>query len=340
MLYRWLDDPSLVQPIEVDAQFAARLADVDPTEDLLVELSVTTSQFTGGQRVAVAVAGEDVLLAADENDGAGWRIVGGTLARFGAAPWFGDPIQSVLVIGSDARWNEDVFSQRADSIHIVTAVADQSAGAIVGIPRDSYMPNPNGSNRKVNGVLAGYGAEGVVETIQTYSGMEIDGYIITGFLGFSQLIEGFGPFEIFLPQAIRGGLPGFRNFPEGDSVIEGDDVLLLARIRKTLPQGDFDRSFNHGVIMKAVLDNIQTRSIRQLPMLLGLLNATTHTDLSAAELLRLGAVAYYLDNDLVTNHVLPGRAGRAGEASVVFLSAGADELLADLADDGLINSDQ
>ena len=80
------------------------------------------------------LGGDDAVLAADEGDGTGWCIVGGTLARFGLASWYGDPIQSVLVIGSDARWNQDMFSQRADSIHSIYMSSRGSlARAVLGI---------------------------------------------------------------------------------------------------------------------------------------------------------------------------------------------------------------
>jgi hypothetical protein len=44
-----------------------------------------------------------------------------------------------------------------------------------------------------------------------------------------------------------------------------------------------------------------------------------------------------LEIDEIENVVLPGTLGRAGAASVVRLTSGADDMLADLGDDGLLS---
>ena len=47
--------------------------------------------------------------------------------------------------------------------------------------------------------------------------------------------------------------------------------------------------------------------------------------------------AFTLDPDHVENVVLPGSLGTAGGGSVVFLGDDANAMIADLADDGLLN---
>lgn len=340
-LYGWLFDDDAAEPAGLPPELALHLAAASSPASLEVDASTASAALQFGRKVAVVTADDDVVLLADEADGTGWHIVGAKLPRFGLAAWYGPSTRTVLIVGSDARWQEDALGARSDSLHIVTAVPDANAGSIVGIPRDSWVANPNGRNQKITDILALFGPEGTLETVRSISGAPIEGYILTGFLGFELLSADFGPFEIDLPQPIRGGLSGFPNFPEGPQTIEPtENLLLLARIRKTLPSGDFDRSRNHGIIMKAALAEVQRRGITELPLLLQFLDEATWTDLGVGDLLTLGAAAYELDVDGVNNVVVPGGVGTAGGGSVVFIGDGADAVFADVSDDGLVSPQQ
>ncbi len=200
------------------------------------------------------------------------------------------------------------------------------------------MTTPSGRNGKITDVLANHGPEGVFDTVVAVSGAPIDGWLLTGFLGFEILYRNFGPFEIDLPARIPAG-SGFPGFPAGPQVVDpSEDLLLLARIRKTLPNGDFDRSFNHGVIMQGALREVRRRGIDELPEMIRILEDVTFTSFSAGELLNLGATALLLDPDKVDNVVVPGSVGStSGGASIVRIGSGADAVFADQADDGLLN---
>ncbi len=284
-----------------------------------------------GSRIAVATIEEDAVVVVDDGDG--WRVVGASLPRFGLGPWFGDTTRNVLIIGSDARWDEDVFRARADSLHVLFSNPAAGTGAIVGIPRDAWIPSPSGGNIRINSTLASSGPEGTFTAVEQLSGMELEGYIITGFLGFEIIARNYGPIEVNLPLAVQGGLPGFPDYPAGPQEIDAEELLLLARIRKTLPDGDFGRQLNGGRIIQSALSLAQTRGIEDLPRAVWILMEASHTDLSAEQLATLAATAFELDPSRVANVVLPGRTGDVGEASVVFLDdAGSAELWADAAD--------
>lgn len=316
-----------------------RISAVAPLPLTGVQTQTSVAELKYGPRVAVVHNGDDIVLAASDAPGAPWQIVGIKMPGRGIEATYGPPVRRVLVLGSDARWNQDALAQRADSIHVVTAVPAQAAGSIVGVPRDSWVASPSGGRTKINGILTSHGPEGLVETVGRLWDVEVEGYIITGFLGFEVMMREFGPLPVDLPNRIRGGLPGFPNFPEGPQEIGAEDLLLLARIRKTLPNGDFDRQFNHGIIMQAGIDAVQERGIVVLPQLIKILEDSSWTDLAASELLTLGATAYELDSSLVTNHVIPGSVGAtSGGASIVRVGGGAVAMFADQNDDGLINS--
>jgi hypothetical protein len=88
--------------------------------------------------------------------------------------------------------------------------------------------------------------------------------------------------------------------------------------------------------MLAVLNLLQMNDIADTPEIVKLLLEHTWTSLTPTDLIQLGATLHALDADAINNVVLPGNLGRAGPASVVHLTPEADEMLADLGDDGLL----
>jgi anionic cell wall polymer biosynthesis LytR-Cps2A-Psr (LCP) family protein len=131
----------------------------------------------------------------------------------------------------------------------------------------------------------------------------------------------------------------WANYPAGPQTLTPQRALRLARIRKGLPRGDFDRSFNQGLIMQAAMDMIQLTGIDLLPEWTRILTASTWTDLSTEDVLTLGAATFFFPSDALVNTVLPGRVGTAGSASVVFLDDSAEDIYRDL-EDGLLTIEE
>jgi len=330
-LYSWLADRRNDAPILPDG-LVDHIGDtvrVDPGE----VGAATTAELETGDRVAVARVDTDIILLVDE--GSGWRIVGAALD--GLTPWLGDEPRMVLVLGSDARVGQNQQRYRADSVHILTVVPDVSAGAVVGFPRDSWVQGPNGGIKLTN-LMAGRGPEVMLETVTDLTQLEIEGYFVTGFLGFTNLIEELGGLFIDLPKVMRSG-NNWANYPAGPQTLTPQRALRLARIRKGLPGGDFDRSLNQGLIMQAAMDMVQLTGIDALPQWVRVLTENTWTDLSTEDVLTLGASAFFFESTELVNTVLPGRVGTAGAASVVYLKDEAEDVYRDL-EDGLLTAEE
>lgn len=295
---------------------------------------ITTSELESGDSVAVARIDSDVILLVD--GGGGWRIVGGALD--GITPWLGEEPRMVLVLGSDARVGQNQQRYRADSVHIVTVAPDAGAGAIVGFPRDSWVEGPDG-NDKLTHIMAGRGPEAMLETVTTLTNLDIEGYFVTGFKGFTALMTELGGLFIDLPSTMRSG-NNWSNFPAGPQTLTPTRALQLARIRKGLSGGDFTRSLNQGRIMQAAIDMIQVPGIELLPDWVRILLDNAWTDLPTEDVLTLGASIYFFSSDQLTNIVLPGSVGNAGSASVVFLDDEAEDVYRDLEDDGLLTVEE
>lgn len=300
----------------------------DPAAAQPVSAQASTGTFKGAN-VAVVSLGDDLVLAV--GDATGWRIVGGHWPGLGITNFYGTGPRVIAVVGSDARPGEDVERTRADSIHFVGANPAGGA-AIVGLPRDSYVPVPGHGKRKITGSLALGGPDLMMAAFRDLSGLPLEGYVLTGFSGFSSGIDAvLGGVEVTVPFAIND-IKAKAVLEAGQQLLNGFDALAFARARKTVPGGDFTRSSHQGVILLGAAKGVKAMGAMAVPGLMEKADPFLHTDLSAEQLLTFAFMTITADVDAVPNVVAPGRAGTAGGASVVFLADSVGALFADLAD--------
>jgi anionic cell wall polymer biosynthesis LytR-Cps2A-Psr (LCP) family protein len=301
--------------------------------------SATTAALEGGDRVGVVrLDTDDVLLVADE--GEGWMVVGADMPSLAVPPWFGGSPRRVLVLGSDARRGGDPPIHRMDSIHILTAVPEQRTGTILGYPRDSWVTTDYGSMRVNALTSSGRGPDVLFDFFTDEWGVPLEGWILTGFAGFEDLVAAtLGRLRITIPISIPTQ-EWFDGFPKGEQTLTPLRVLDFARTRKLIPGGDFTRSYHQGIVMLAVLTRLQEGTVDDVPMLLQDLVRFTETNLTASDLVQLGAAAMDMDIGSITNEVLPGTIGRAGGGqSVVLLDPGFEDIVTDVVDDGIRDSE-
>ena len=347
--YSWMADARHPTPDVADG-LIAHVTAATPTRPATLTARAATADLPNGDGVAVVHVAEDLLFMVREGTGP-WRIVGTQIA--GAGTWLGDEPRRLLVLGSDARVGQNQLRYRADSIHIVTLDPSGEGGTIVGFPRDTWVTRdeivagnetaqlpagdlPGGGSKWTN-LLAGRGPEIMLGTAEVISGADLEGYVITGFKGFDALIGELGGLEIDLPSSMNTG-NNWANFPAGEQELTPKRTLQLARIRKGLPRGDFDRSVNQGRIMLAALGMVQVMGVDALPGLTATLVDHAWTDLETESLFTLAAAAFLTSPDDLANVVVDGSVGTAGAASVVYID---DDMVAatfaDLADDGILD---
>mgnify|MGYP001825415365 CR=1 FL=1 len=330
--YNWLADDRNPEP-KIPASMLENFTAAEHPVPRAAIVKGVVHELSSGDSVAVAHVGDDTLFLV--KDDKPWRLAGAILP--GLLPWLGDGPKLLLVLGSDARPGQNQQKLRADSIHLVGVDPSRSMGSIVGFPRDAWVQGPAGGSKFTN-VMANRGPDAMLETMTDLTELEIDGYVVTGFVGFEGLIRSFGGLQISLPRAISSGIKGWQDYPRGSQKLGPTAALRLARIRKTLPGGDFARSANHGLIMKAAMVMIQAQGVDELPELLDVLLDNVWTDLTTEELLQYAASVFILETDEMLNMVMPGSVGKAGSQSVVFLARRSPDIYADLAD-GVIDDE-
>ena len=263
--------------------------------------------------------------------------IGRAHAEFTPALDGSEPI-FILFIGSDARPGQAVDRQRADSLHLVGINVEQQKAAILGFPRDSWVPIPGRGTQKINASMVFGGPPLVVDTIEALTGITIDYYVLTSFEGFKAMVDSIGGMVVDVQVPMHDPYAKSEWDP-GRYRLNGHDTLAFARDRKSLSSGDFGRSENQGRVFLFALRQFRKEYAKDPTRFLtwagaGLRN--TESTLSLRETLELALTTVSISPKDVENMVTPGTTGSEGGASVVYISSSAQAIYRDMADDGLV----
>lgn len=268
-------------------------------------------------------------------DGQPWRPAIG----FQTSEAFPRAVAYILVIGSDARPNEDVRRTRADSIHLLAINPTSRQGTLVGFPRDSYVDIPGHGKDKINNALALGGPDLLAETVRRVTKLPVDFYVLTGFEGLKMIVDELGGVDVNVTRRMNDKASGAL-FEPGWHRFNGAEALAFSRNRNDVAAGDFSRSEHQGLVMLSALAKMRAEvsDDQGVARWTGILLRRAELNLPMSRLPQLGALARRLDPNRLTNVVAAGRVGMAGRASVVYLTDGAYRLFDDLRPDGVIGS--
>ena len=295
---------------------------------VVVKGAVSTWQ---GVPIAVVTSGRDVTLAVKAPR---WKVVGGWWPSIGVpAPSLGGA-RRILLAGSDARPGQSVNTSRADSLHIV-GVDGHGGGGVLGIARDSYVNLASGGKGKINSALTFGGPTGLQRTVASATGVPLEGYVITGFVGFKKTIDGIGGLPIRVPVAVRGA--GADVYVKaGPNKLTGREALAYGRQRHSVAGGDFGRSANQGLLIMAAGAFTKLVGPARLPGILHAAAPNVSTNLSAEQVLTFAAGVFVTRSRKVHNRVAAGGFGMTGDGqSIVLWDTKARRLFADIRDGNL-----
>ncbi|MGZ4124012.1 MAG: LCP family protein [Actinomycetota bacterium] len=244
----------------------------------------------------------------------------------------------VLVIGSDARPGQPVTATRGDSLHIVSVNPRLRRGAIVGIPRDSFVSIPGHGTSKINAALFYGGPELVVRTVEQLTGVHIDAYLLTGFDGFHHLIDGIGGLHLTVPYPMNDANSG-AHFRPGPTNLNGREALAFSRDRHDVPGGDFGRSMDQGRVIVATLRALRSAFAKDPGRLLPWLASASRfikTDLSLSQMTQLLLAASTFQPGRIRNTVVSGSGAVVNGQDVVRLGSSAFAVFRDVRHDGVL----
>lgn len=228
-----------------------------------------------------------------------------------------DKSYNILVLGSDSR--TESFKGRADSIMLVRIDHQKDKIMMASFPRDSRVAIPGSGYNKINAAYVFGGGDLAVKTVENFSGVKIDGYVVTNFRGFIRAIDALEGVKINLETPIHDRFAGpFLN--PGEQTMSGLKALAMARSRKAVKGGDFGRAANQQKIIKAVIEQEKIKS-NMRAVVVKTIDLLSHvdTDLSLGELIKIGLFVKSIEESNISGVVLKGSTGMVGGASVVVL---------------------
>ena len=224
----------------------------------------------------------------------------------------------ILFLGSDARPGQSVTRSRADAIQLTGVNLKTGHATMIGIPRDSYVGIPGHGSEKINAAMYFGGPKLMGRAVGDLVGVQPDYVFTTGFDGFRRMVNAIGGVTVKSKFAFSDPVrpQGYR---VGPNKLNGFQAMIFARIRKSFPRGDFDRSANQQDVMRGILAKVRGGMDKPGFMERGVLSVVRNmnTDLKPSELYRLAQAATRIELRKLRGCVVLGGIGSVGGASVV-----------------------
>ena len=208
---------------------------------------------------------------------------------------------TILLLGIDSEEAsiKSSSSFNGDTIMLISFDPETLHATMFSIPRDTYVRMACGGNlTKINAAAWG-GTKCMVKTVENFTGLTIDYYAKINFRGVIDLVDVLGGITVDVPMDFcesnedRMEGPGYEIcLNKGVQVLNGKQALALARHRKTLPLGDFQRGQNQQLVVEGMINQAKTiRNVNDLYKILDTISDNIDLSMTTEELLSFYNIA-------------------------------------------------
>lgn len=223
---------------------------------------------------------------------------------------------TILLMGVDSA--EEELSSSAfngDSLMLITFNPETLNTTMLSIPRDTYVPITCFSGQAKSKIThaAWYGETCMINTIENFTGINIDYYVKINFKGVTKIVDTLGGIEVDVPYSFCesdssrrfGNNTIFIN--QGLQTLNGEQALAFSRNRHTWPEycgkeysnyvsNDFVRGQNQQTVVKAILNKIKQKGdLATVYKLLDVVSNNMETNMTTNEILSL----YNIGKDVI-----------------------------------------
>lgn len=192
---------------------------------------------------------------------------------------------NILLIGQDRREGEK--RARSDTMILCTFNKLRKTLTMTSFLRDLYVQIPGYQNNRINAAYTAGGMKLLNQTLERNFGVTVDGNIEVDFTQFSRIVDLLDGVTMELRQdeaeAINKAFPG--NLTAGVQLLNGEQALAYARIRKLDADGDFSRTDRQRKLLTALLSTYQNSNLTTILSLLDEILPMITTDLTQTEIL-------------------------------------------------------
>ncbi len=219
---------------------------------------------------------------------------------------------TILVMGVDST-AEDISSGSAfngDALMLVTFNPSTLNSTILSIPRDTYVPIMCFRNQISNKIThaAWYGESCMIDTIENFTGIDVDYYIKVNFKGLVNLVDALGGIEVDVPitfceqDSNRRWGEHTLYIKQGLQVLDGEQALALTRHRTDSSRcgdyyvknymNDFKRGLHQQLVLGAILNKAkEINSTSKIYSLLDVVEKNIDTNLGVNQILSFYNIA-------------------------------------------------
>jgi LCP family protein required for cell wall assembly len=178
---------------------------------------------------------------------------------------------TILVLGSDARTKgtkepgANTIGQPSRSDTIMLMRVGGGRAARLSIPRDTFADIPGHGRDKINAAYAFGGSALAIRTVEQFTGVDVNHLIEVSFDEFPGLIDAMGGIT-YKGGCVHSKINGGRRnggttlrLKRGETEIDGDQALALARTRKNLcnaSEDDLTRAKRQQQLVAAMKDKV------------------------------------------------------------------------------------
>jgi LCP family protein required for cell wall assembly len=240
--------------------------------------------------------------------------------------WEGTNRVNILLLGGDSRGLEESEIPRSDTMMVASIDPVTKKAHLFSLLRDTYVRIPGHRSERINTAIVYGGPKLAMQTVSELTGLDIQYYVYTDFEGFVHLIDEIGGIEFEVEKDMhytsRADGPEYDiDLKKGLQHMNGKTALQYVRFRHDA-LSDFARTDRQRKFMTAVAQELQSStSIIRLPRILGAIDPYIESNLSVAEMIKLGALGYEAKAKQVAAVQLPPtkllREENVGGASVI-----------------------
>lgn len=222
--------------------------------------------------------------------------------------WLGEERVNILLLGGDSRGLEANEIPRSDSILLASFDPKMKRANLFSLLRDTYVDIPGFGKDRLNVALAYGGPELAMKTASNLTGLDIQYYVYTDFVGFIRLIDALGGVEFEIEKDMKYTSKADKHkydidLKKGKQLLNGETALMYARFRHDA-MSDYARTQRQRDLLRAVANKLKSAwSLLQFPSLIKEVSPYVETNLSADDIVKLAAFGY--DSTIEKSHQIP-----------------------------------
>ncbi|HYF83512.1 MAG TPA: LCP family protein [Clostridia bacterium] len=208
----------------------------------------------------------------------------------------------------------------ADSIMLCSFDPKGGALDVVSIPRDTYVERKGhntSANNKINSSYGRGGADNVVESVETLTGVPVHYYVKVDYKAVKAIVDAIGGIKVTVPMNMNYDDPvdGLHiHFEKGQEVSKGEDIIRLLRYRKNnkgggYKEGDLGRVKMQQEIVKLGVEKVlKGNLVANFLKLQGPITEYVNTNMSPKQMMFYITKAQKIKEENISFQTIPGRA--------------------------------